>query len=722
MRGENPLINVVPKTARKSSITVDALSYTYGTSNTEAVSQVSFSAAEGSYIAIAGHNGSGKTTLAKCIAGLLHPTAGEVVITADTHGAPEAGLLFQNPQHQILAETAELDIALSLENRAAAPDAMHRQVETALEKFSLASVADIPLADLTHDDIARLAFAGSTVFNPSVLIADEPTAALSPRAKQRIITLLRDYAAAGHIVLHITHTQSEMNAADRLLVMKEGRLVFDGLPQNFFTGTTATDADPYTNRSSLKTAAKGAAKGAALCTDDSNTNTAVCRLEHISDGSIVDFSHAFRKGTITAICGEAGSGKTRLLEIIAGLHTPESGTHTVDSSERLVLSTQNPEDALFEEFVADDVAYALTLEKKPHADVISAVKNAMETVGLSFEKFKNRKTYSLSGGEKRRAAFAGLLVMQPTILLLDAPTSGLDESGCRTFQDIITQLKNNGVTIILTSPTQSEAAYADVCICLPPSKKAALYSDNKSQDSKKRYSGGYPLFPLLTVIITGAASIIAQSSYYIAAIIFAELLSIMYLTIRTKKTRAAVVKKIIIPFITILPWIILVMIIQYVFRPDVSFLILFFLRFASIYMPVMGFLFFIRPTAFMHGIEDLLFPLKIIGVPIRNLSFLIVLIIRFIDILSEESSRIKTAHRVRSGLNRKATPAKKIRTFFSLFIPLMLRTLARADILELALTARRYNDRNYSRYAQYRFSVQDVLLLCSAFGVLIFLF
>lgn len=178
------------------------------------------------------------------------------------------------------------------------------------------------------------------------------------------------------------------------------------------------------------------------------------------------------KGEIVAIIGPTGSGKSTLIQHFNGLIRPQRGRVIIDGQDlsdgkveikalrrKVGLIFQTPEQQLFEQYVGDDVAFGPRNFGFDAEEVRRRVKKAMETVGLGFEEFKDRLTFSLSGGEMRKVAIAGVLALEPEILVFDEPTCGLDPSTASEFLSKLRQLhQSEGVTIVLVSHNMEDVA------------------------------------------------------------------------------------------------------------------------------------------------------------------------------------------------------------------------------------------------------------------------
>lgn len=179
------------------------------------------------------------------------------------------------------------------------------------------------------------------------------------------------------------------------------------------------------------------------------------------------------EGECVAVIGHTGSGKSTLIQHFNGLSRPQQGEVTVDGDRlsdnkvdikavrrKVGLVFQNPEDQIFERLVGDDIAYGPLKQKIPLAEVVRRAKWAMAVVGLDFDDMKNRDTYALSGGQKRKVAIAGVLALRPKVLVLDEPTAGLDPRSRRDLLNRIKELnQTEGVTVVFVSHNMAEVAY-----------------------------------------------------------------------------------------------------------------------------------------------------------------------------------------------------------------------------------------------------------------------
>ena len=224
-------------------IEIKNLVYAYEDAVKSAVDDVSLSIEKGEFIAVLGHNGSGKSTLAKCLNGLYRPTSGDVIVDGMSTKEDEdiwkirarAGMVFQNPDNQIVATVVEEDVAFGAENLAVEQSELRRRVDEALAAVEMTEYKDDQPHKLSGGQKQRVAIAGILAMNPDYIILDEPTAMLDPVGRQEVMnTILRLNKEEGKTIILITHFMNEAVQADRVAVMEEGKLVLEGPPREVF--------------------------------------------------------------------------------------------------------------------------------------------------------------------------------------------------------------------------------------------------------------------------------------------------------------------------------------------------------------------------------------------------------------------------------------------------------------------------------------------------------
>lgn len=495
-----------------------------------ALAGVSLHIGRGEFVAVVGGNGSGKSTLARLLNALLLPAAGRVLIAGlDTRAAAHraeirrrVGLVFQNPENQIVASTVEDDIAFGPENLGLAPDDIEQRVRRALATMGIAHLASAEPHHLSGGQQQRVAIAGILAMEPDLICLDEPTSSLDPRARSDVMAAVAQLHAAGHAVLLITHHMVEASQAGRVIVLAQGRVVLDappveafadprlegwgiepppatlawralgrpgGLPPPLDMETLAERLLPRLRRSPLRPVAPAAAATGPDGSRGLRLEGITYRFPATSGGAGappaldgVDLRLTPRE--CVALLGATGSGKSTLALHAGALLRPLRGTVTVDGLRpwqerrwrrarvlRAVRRTvgvvfQRPEAQFFEETVEDEVAFGPRNFGLSEARARQAALAALEWMGLD-PAAASRSPFELSGGEMRRVAIASVLAFSPEYLLLDEPTAGLDARGRRTVLELVGALRGRGCGVLLITHRMEEAgALADRLVVL----------------------------------------------------------------------------------------------------------------------------------------------------------------------------------------------------------------------------------------------------------------
>ncbi|OHE64537.1 MAG: hypothetical protein A2Z99_03450 [Treponema sp. GWB1_62_6] len=428
------------------------------------------------------------------------------------------GVVLQNPDDQIIGAVVEADAAFGPLNAGMDPEEVARRVDAALHETGLEKLRTRPPQFLSGGEKQRLVIAGVLALSPPVLALDEAASMIDPAGREALLDLLDELVAGKRTVLHVTHSLDEAARARRVVVLHQGAVVFDGEPRALFArgdleawGFVPNDAlaaasslrslfpdfrpsriDPVgfvgdllpfltpvlppaaaagSSSSSIVPEAKDAALPAFAFSGA--TRAWLPRTAYAARG-IQEVDFALPAGRSLALVGATGSGKSTVLRHCNAILLPNSGEVRVlgvDTAERgadlralrfrVPLSVQNPEAALFERFVADDVAWGPRNKGLTGRPLLLSARSAMEKVGLSWDEFRDRETRSLSGGEKRKAALAGCLAMEGEASLFDEPTAALDGVGRRRVLDLVLSQASTGVTTIATTHSMEEASRFD---------------------------------------------------------------------------------------------------------------------------------------------------------------------------------------------------------------------------------------------------------------------
>lgn len=500
-----------------------------------ALDHVSFSIPAGKRTCIVGANGSGKSTVASILSGLTAPDEGTVTFLGTTvvnDGQvdfeayktirPQLGLVFQNPEDQIICSVVADDIAFGLENLQVPSDQITPLVEQQIELGTLTEFASENPQMLSGGQQQRVAISGALVMKPQILILDEPSAALDVVHRNNVMGLVEKLRATGKTIVHVTHFMDEVVSADHVIALDDGRVAFEGTPEALFEQHELVEClhleEPFAyqvahalnNRGVvvckspsaervldeltglLATGSRGTrnADAAGSC-DDATTaghGDATGSVSEAAAVSVCDVTFSYQKpvlknisvdvqkGSHVAVIGSTGSGKSTLARLICALDTPDSGSlcvaglDTRQKQNRRKLHgivgyvMQRPERQLFAQTVAEDVAFGPTNLGLSACDVTSAVNAALELVGLSHK--ADVSPFELSGGQQRLCALAGVIAMQPKVLVLDEPTSGLDPYYCAELRKIINAVLDDGCTVIELTHSMEDAAESDQIVVL----------------------------------------------------------------------------------------------------------------------------------------------------------------------------------------------------------------------------------------------------------------
>ena len=502
-----------------------------------ALDHISFSIPAGKRTCIVGANGSGKSTVASILSGLSAPDEGTVTFLGTTvvnDGQvdfeayktirPQLGLVFQNPEDQIICSVVADDIAFGLENLQVPSDQITPLVEEQITLGTLTEFASENPQMLSGGQQQRVAISGALVMKPQILILDEPSAALDVVHRNNVMGLVEKLRAAGKTIVHVTHFMDEVISADHVIALDDGRVAFEGTPEALFEQHELVEClhleEPFAyqvahalnNRgvvvckspsaqrvldelTGLLAAAPQGARSAgekggvaescdamaagcdATGSVSSSAVVSVCDVTFSYQKPVLkNISVDVQKGSHVAVIGSTGSGKSTLARLICALDTPDAGRlcvtglDTRQKQNRRKLHgivgyvMQRPERQLFAQTVAEDVAFGPTNLGLSSCDVASAVNAALELVGLSHK--ADASPFELSGGQQRLCALAGVIAMQPKVLVLDEPTSGLDPHYCSELRKIINAVLEDGCTVIELTHSMEDAAETDQTIVL----------------------------------------------------------------------------------------------------------------------------------------------------------------------------------------------------------------------------------------------------------------
>jgi energy-coupling factor transport system ATP-binding protein len=441
---------------------------------------VSFAVREGEFVSILGPNGSGKSTLLSCINGLCTPPSGTVAVYDREGRAYDpaddgqldtirriTGTILQNPENQIVAPVVEEDCAFGPENLRFSPELVAERVSAALRQTGIEALRSHATQFLSGGEKQRLAAAGVLAMGSDILLLDECTAMIDPAGRDYFYSLIDKLVRDGRTVIQITHSAEDAARSSRCIILNKGVVTYDGK-----YSPAAVIFEPPEIKTEPKPA-DGEAPHPVCISFDHVSHVYLAGTAH-ERPALADVSLAIGKNESVAIVGATGSGKSTVLKHINALLLPTAGKVTVFGVDtldrktslavlrrRVCLALQSPENALFETHVADDVAYGARNIGLKGKSLVKRVRETMDAVGLPFAEFADRETSTLSGGEARLAALAGVFVLDSDVILLDEPTAGLDAEHSTRIIRLLDDLKKRGKPIVVSTHSLEFAAYFD---------------------------------------------------------------------------------------------------------------------------------------------------------------------------------------------------------------------------------------------------------------------
>lgn len=524
------------------------------------------------FFCILGGNGSGKSTFAKHLNALLQPDAGTVCVNGMDASDPElvydirstAGMVFQNPDDQLVATLVEDDVAFGPENLGMESAQIAQRVREALKAVGLVGFERHETHALSGGQKQRVALAGVLAMEPRVLILDEASSMLDPRGRKGLMKACHALHDRGMTIVMITHFMEEASEADRVAVFRAGRVAMLGTPEEILTRAdelaqlnldmpascclgmelrakgvpihaqvrevdmVAEIAQTYAERSGAGTVGQSSAPqseivgGAVSASNEDDVPEPVIELSHVSYSyslsarerrrwhkrsavadksnkqalwgndpsspwALRDVSLTVRRGEFLGLAGHTGSGKSTLVQHLNGLIRPQEGSVRalgLDLSNKKDAAAvkakvgvvfQYPERQLFAETVAQDVAFGPHNLGLPQDEVDRRVESSLSRVGLDLSTVGDKSPFELSGGQQRRVAFAGVLAMEPEVLVLDEPMAGLDPAARRDFLELIDRLHRDGLTVVMVS--HSMDGLANCCDRIVVMNEGAVFAE-----------------------------------------------------------------------------------------------------------------------------------------------------------------------------------------------------------------------------------------------------
>ncbi len=416
---------------------------------------IDLSLERGEVVLLMGRNGSGKTTLAHYMAGLLIPQEGTVTVdgiwtTQDPREIRRrVGLLFQGSHEQLIAQTPLEDVAFGLENLALPPAHIQKRAWQALERVSLSKKALWPIEMLTPAERQRVALAGVLAMNPDYYILDEPDRMADQEGLALLLSLVHELRAEQKGVLIISHREFWKEHTDRIVHLEHGKV-------------RTVRGSEFGSSQVKNSALRLQNLGLTEVRDYFRVRAVALGFTYDSAPALKDFSAEITPGEFIVIAGPAGSGKTTLVELLAGLAQPTHGCvlwndtpmHTLRASERVRcvgLVFQEPYQQLLGESVREELLLGVIAQGVSLSEAERSARWACEAVGLDWEQIKEQPSHRLSGGEQARLAIAAMLALRPRMLIFDETLSALDPQGQIELLGLLQRLCAQGTTVLVVT-------------------------------------------------------------------------------------------------------------------------------------------------------------------------------------------------------------------------------------------------------------------------------
>lgn len=493
-------------------LSVQNVSFSYPEEKQEAVNNVTFSVEKGDFVVLCGSSGSGKSTLLRLlkydiaphgtIEGKVRYKSLPIEDYSLLERSKEIGMVFQNPDNQMVMDTVMDELLFGLENMNISTAEMRKKIAEMVHFFDLGNILTKKTEELSGGQKQMINLASVLLLDPDVLLLDEPTAQLDPIAAKNFITTLHQLNEEfGMTIIIAEHRLEELfSIANKVVILEEGTLIH--------TGETKKVIGELADNSRLKNYLPTASQLYLSYKGDIQHNEIPLNVKEakqwLEQQTIVEkgikrgkrekskellqlnkidyqytryaprvlnnLSLSIHERDIHAVLGSNGSGKSTLLKIISGILKPQHGKIEMNGKKlkaidpkRIGYLPQNPElfflhDTLWKEYMT--IAEAFEIQ---HAE--EYVNQLLHKFQLT--PFKDRHPYDLSGGQLQKAALLGSLIVKPRILLIDEPTKGLDPDSKKHLGSLLQDLTREGVTIVMvTHDVEFAASYATKCSML----------------------------------------------------------------------------------------------------------------------------------------------------------------------------------------------------------------------------------------------------------------
>lgn len=733
---------------------------------------------QGERICLIGLNGSGKSTLVSLISGLSAPDTGTVELLGtrvfDNNGAHAdnyrsaregIGALFQNPADQIITTKVGEDVAFGPENLAFDAADIDTHVHSALDAVEMLERIDENPTCMSGGQQQRVTIAGTIAMTTRMIVLDEPTAMLDQQAQRDVLATLDHLQSQGVTIVQVTHKPEELRNADRILRLESGQLQSMDLAEAVLYLSSTDDAPEAKVTDSAKIPVHGinhheidslghiyktnkpeeteeTADMTQATTEHKACEQPIISLKHVSlrypsaeANTLHDCSMSVLPGESVAIMGRNGAGKSTLTKLIAGLMKPSDGEIEVagldlrhlSRRDRIMLRTQvglvmqQPEHQLFEQTVRQDVLYGPLNQELTASEANERAENAMKLLGIT--DLADRSPFSLSGGQQRLVAIAGVIACDPRILILDEPTAGLDATASECIFNLIRSLQVQGATILMVTHSINQAHHlTDRIVSLDTEQTTTEHSGQMrvqaNEDTDANVSSHHHIFKTGKPKRTG---IMTRLDPRVKLVVFLMLTLMMFLVDQPAELLLAMIGTFLITafsglkamelFRSLRGFLLLFLVIGIfnmffvntgptlvtlwglkVTRDGLGLAALYTSRFSLAVLLGIVLLKTTTPTALTDAFASLASPLRRFGLHTQEMALVMSLAWRFLPTLADETRAIAQAQAARGGSIETGSPIRRLKALAATLIPVFAAALRHSDNLSLALDARCYEE------------------------------
>ncbi len=479
-----------------SAVLCENVEFSYHQGDPLILRGVSIEIRKGDFVVIAGPSGAGKSTFCRTLNNIIpiffrgvfsgrRQIAGELLEKQSIAViSRKVGMVFQDFEQQLFSTSAFLELSFGLENFGVPREEMQARMEELLSKFGISHLMSREPLSLSGGEKQKLAIASVMVYRPEILVLDEPTTDLDPESREFVLQILPELKDWVETVILVDHETEQFQTADRVFLFRDGAVAAEGTPEEILCRSDLLESNSLcpldlvrVQESVGMTARLQSVPELArelngyqldsLSTQERSKSLPVIEANELSfryEGSSAPalnrISFEIRKGEFVGIFGHNGSGKSTLLRHFNGLQMPQEGSlralgkdvrewNRKELAHNVGLVFQNPDHQIFNASVKEEIEFGPRQFGFPEGRIRENSDRAMKAMDLSSQ--SARDPFQLSKGERQRVAVASVLSLDPKILILDEPTTGLDYKQQRYLMELLKEFNASGTTVIIVT-------------------------------------------------------------------------------------------------------------------------------------------------------------------------------------------------------------------------------------------------------------------------------